>query len=130
MNRIKTAYLPVLTPPGPFVSVGLASRDGSVVVPNCGAQVDTAADRTVLPQRFVDQLGVSPVGEVQLKGFGGARSASHVYEVWLMLPTFSPVLLEVTANADEPWILLGRDMLNRYRVYLDGPSLHLVIEEP
>lgn len=130
MNSIKTAYLTVLSPPGPFVSVGVANRDGSVIVPNCGAQIDTAADWTVLPQRLVDQVGANPTREVELEGFGGIPAKGRVFEVWLTLPTFNPVLLEVTSNPNEPWILLGRDMLNRYRIYLDGPSLGLVIEEP
>jgi hypothetical protein len=130
MSAISTAYHAVLSPPGPFVSVGVASRDGSVIIRNCAAQVDTAADWTVVPQQLIEQLGVAPTREVELTGFGGVQSRSGVFEVWLTLPTFNPVLLEVTTNANEPWILLGRDMLNRYKIHLDGPSLRLVIEEP
>lgn len=129
MKSIKTAYMSVLSPSGPFVSVGLANRDGSVILPNCGAQIDTAADWTVLPQRLIDQLGESPTREVELTGFAGSPTRCHVFEVWLTLPTFNPILLEVTAHASEPWILLGRDVLNRYKVLFDGPSLRLVIEE-
>jgi predicted aspartyl protease len=130
MSSIKTAYLSAVAPPGPFASVGLASRDGSAVIANCAAQIDTAADRTVVPRRFIEQLGAAPIREVELVGFGGAPVTSAVFEVWLMLPTFQPVLLEVTTDANEPWILLGRDYLNRYKILLDGPSLQVVIEEP
>jgi hypothetical protein len=35
--------------------------------------------------------------------------------------------VEVLA-ADEPYVLLGRDILNRYRVVLDGPKQKLEIE--
>lgn len=130
MNSIKTTYLSAVSPPGPFVSVGVAKRDGSAVVPNCGAQVDTAADWTVLPQPLADRLGLTPTREVELTGFGGIPSRCPVFEVWVMFPTFQPVLIEVTAKANEPWILLGRDVLNRYQILLDGPALQVTITEP
>jgi len=130
MKNIKTSYLSVLSPPSPFVSVTVANRDGSVIVRDCAAQLDTAADWTVLPQKLIEQLGSVVTRDVVLTGFGGVSVKSSVFEVWLTLPTFTPVLLEVTAHPSEPWILLGRDMLNRYQVFLDGPSQALVIQEP
>jgi hypothetical protein len=34
-----------------------------------------------------------------------------------------PVAVEVLASRDEPYVLLGRDVLNARRVVLDGPPL-------
>jgi predicted aspartyl protease len=130
MKNIKTVYLPAVTPPALFVSVAVANRDGSIIIRDSAAHLDTAADWTVLPQRLIAQLGSVPTREVELTGFGGAVVKCSVFEVWLTLPTFKPVLLEITAHPNEPWILLGRDMLNRYQVLLDGPSQALQIQEP
>jgi hypothetical protein len=110
MKSIKTAYVSVLSPPAPFVNVGVANRDGSVIIPGCGAQFDTAADRTVFPQSLIDRLGSLPTREVEMIGFGGVAMRTSVFEVWVTLPTFNPVLLEVTSHATEPWIQLGRDL--------------------
>jgi len=38
------------------------------------------------------------------------------------------VTIEVLANRDEPYVLLGRDVLNRHRIVLDGPQLLLDID--
>ena len=35
---------------------------------------------------------------------------------------------EALANRDEPYILLGRDVLNSHRIVLDGPQLVLEID--
>ena len=34
---------------------------------------------------------------------------------------------KVVASSGEPWVLLGRDILNAHRLFLDGPQLTLEI---
>ena len=130
MTQIASSYQHFLTPPGPFAVVTVATLDGLVAIPNQPAQLDTAADWTVLPQLIVDQLGIQPVRTVDLVGFGGLPAQYPVFEVMLMLPTFTPIRVEVTAFANEPWILLGRNVLNQYKITLDGPLLRLTIVKP
>ena len=38
-----------------------------------------------------------------------------------------PLDLTVYGNKGEPYVLLGRDVLNRYRIVFDGPQLALEI---
>jgi hypothetical protein len=38
-----------------------------------------------------------------------------------------PVLIRAVLGRNEPFILLGRDVLNNYRITLDGPALALEI---
>jgi hypothetical protein len=45
-----------------------------------------------------------------------------------MIRSFPPMTVEVLAHPAEPFILLGRDVLNHYRILLDGPKLALEIE--
>jgi hypothetical protein len=33
-----------------------------------------------------------------------------------------PVVVKIVSSAEEPHILLGRDVLNRHRILLDGPQ--------
>jgi hypothetical protein len=129
MRTITTQYLGALRPPAPFAMVGVGVPGTLVALANQAAQVDCAADRTVLPQSLVDQLGLSATGLVQLTGFGGQPTLFPVYRVTIALPQFTPITLEVAAHPDEPWILLGRDVLNLYKVELDGPNLTLSISE-
>lgn len=130
MSAISTRYLSAIHPPGPFAVVTVQSPDGSLSVPDCAAQIDSAADRTVIPQSVIDRLGIMPVRQIPLLGFGGVPTTYSVYEVRVVLPTFMPVTVEAVGEANEPWVLLGRDVLNGYKITLDGPSLKLTIEGP
>lgn len=40
----------------------------------------------------------------------------------------TPHVVKVLASADEPYVLVGRDVLNHFRVTLDGPNLVLDVE--
>jgi hypothetical protein len=41
---------------------------------------------------------------------------------------FPPLLVRVIANDEEPYVPMGRDVLNRYRITLDGPAGIFTIE--
>ena len=45
------------------------------------------------------------------------------YAVFLGVHDRPLQLIKVVAAADEAWILLGRDVLNAFRLLLDGPQL-------
>ena len=130
MTVITAQYKNFVSPPGPFTLVTVGDPSGTQVIPDQVAQVDSAADRTVLPQSCVDRLGLAPIRHIQLAGFGGTPHSYPVFLVLLALPNFSAITLEVVAHPDEPWVLLGRDVMNRYKVLLDGPSLEVSILEP
>jgi hypothetical protein len=40
----------------------------------------------------------------------------------------TPITVEAFASREEPHVLLGRDVLNHFRVLLDGPNLVLEME--
>ena len=48
--------------------------------------------------------------------------------VQLQVHDLEPSALEVLASRDEPYVLLGRDVLDTRRVVLDGPRLVMEIE--
>ncbi len=43
---------------------------------------------------------------------------------------FQPLLVRAVLGAAESHILLGRDVLNAYRVLLEGPQLSLEVDQP
>jgi hypothetical protein len=91
------------------------------------AQIDTAADRTVIPGGLVARLGLVPLDELPVAGFGGQVLLVPTYLVELAIRTLLPQSIEVLAHAEEPFVLLGRDVLNRHRLLLDGPGQTLEI---
>ena len=119
---VRYAYNQQVVPPAPFVHVTVRSpQEGAdgIVVP---AQIDTAADLTVIPGQFVEILRLAPLGSVSAVGLVGHS---------MTLPTLLSRAPgqgswsghgHVIASDDEPYVLLGRDVLNRFTIMLDGPN--------
>jgi hypothetical protein len=120
-------YFQQIQPPAPFVHVVLRNPITGAELKDVPAQLDTAADRSLLPLKLAQGLALPQTGSLLIGGVSGTA---------VMLPLF-PVLLgvhdrplqayEVLASDKEDWILLGRDVINTQRLLLDGPQLALEI---
>jgi predicted aspartyl protease len=119
---MKAAYDTSLLPPAPFVPVRLASLADHAEPVALQAKIDTGADLTVIPAHLVGQLQLMPAGEIEVEGYDGRRATLQVYDVNLYIDQLSLPGLLVIAFAED-YVLLGRDVLNRLRVVLDGPEL-------
>jgi hypothetical protein len=124
---IRYAYNRQVDPPAPFVHVSLRRPDGNAALEDLPAQIDTAADRTVIPGALVGRLGLVPLDELAVAGFGGQVLLAATYVVDIALRGQPPRPIEVLAHEAEPHVLLGRDILNHHRLLLDGPGLVLEI---
>jgi hypothetical protein len=124
---IRNSYNPHWKPPAPFVLVTIAHPLTGAAVQDFPAQLDTAADRTVIPEDIVASLGLDFSGLIQILGVGGTVEEMTLYPVSLGIQQLPPLVVEVVAHAKEKWVLLGRDVLNQYRIVLDGPNLTLEI---
>jgi hypothetical protein len=125
---IRYAFLAQLDPPAPFVNVVLRNPASGDEMRDLPAQLDSAADRTILPESIVKSLNLPQIGVMKLGGFGGVSYTLPVYAVLLGLHDLPVQPLKVAAHPEELWILLGRDVLNSHRVLLDGPRLALEID--
>jgi hypothetical protein len=125
---IRYRYNQQVAPPPPFVHVSLRCRETGQEAADLPAQLDTAADRTVIPGKLVEELRLIPLDELPAGGFGGQVFLLRTYRLELRIRDLQPVLLEVLAHPDEPFILLGRDVLNAHRIVLDGRTLTLEID--
>jgi predicted aspartyl protease len=114
-----------VTPDAPFVHVSVrppSEGHAGVVVP---AQIDTAADLSVIPAQLVEELQLVPLDAVSALGFGGHLVTLLTFLVEIQIRELDPVTVKVLASPDEPHVLLGRDVLNRFTILLDGPKLIL-----
>ncbi len=126
MSRYR--YNHQVNPPAPFAyaSVSAPVERGNFL--ECPAQLDTAADLSVVPTRIVEELQLEQLGEFEALGFGGHLMTMPTFLVRIQLRGLPPHVVKVLASPDEPYVLLGRDLLNRFRVTLDGPNLVVEIE--
>ena len=123
------AYNTQIYPPAPFVLLTLRHPVTGVELSAVPAQIDSAADRTVLPLSIAEAMNLEPIGNVLIGGVGGTIAAMPTYAVLLGVHTLPERLIEVIAHSEESWVLLGRDVLNSLRIVLDGPQSVLEIDE-
>jgi len=114
-------YNQQVSPPAPFVHVTLHCPAGATALSDVPAQLDTAADVTVVPAGLVEQLRLVQFDAIPVLGFGGILRTVPTFLIHLTLRGQESVVIEVLSSAEEPHILLGRDVLNRRRLVLDGP---------
>ena len=122
---IRFRYNRDIVPPAPFVFLTITDPTTSATRTQVPAQVDTAADRTVIPESLVHDLDLLPTGTLDMGGLGGVVQSLRAYTVLLGIHDLPPSPVKVVASEGEPWVLLGRDMLNQHRILLDGPGLAL-----
>jgi hypothetical protein len=121
------AYNNQVRPPAPFVLMTLRHPRSGAEIVDVPALLDTAADRTLLPLPVAEQLSLDKIGDIEIGGVGGTIERMTVFDVLLGIHPLPLRPMEVVAHADEPWVLLGRDVLNGQRILLDGPGLTVEI---
>src|SRR5437764_12008594 len=119
-----TAYdITLFDPPAPLARVIIRHPLSGTSVSDVPMLLDTGADITLLPQAFVEQLGISVESNegYELKGFDGNVSVARVVEVDLIFlrRAFKGRFLLI----DQEWGLIGRDVLNHVSLLFDGLRL-------
>lgn len=127
---VRYNYTRSVEPPAPFVHVTLRCPVPDKIVSDVPALLDCAADRSVIPAAIVDQLELVQIDEVPIMGFGGHVVTAPSFLIEIALRQLPAVTVEAIADADEPYVILGRDVLNSFRVLLDGPNLVVEIQSP
>lgn len=84
------------------------------------ALVDTGSDITCLPSALIRAIGGEPASAYDIYGMnrvfiGSAKSYFLQFQIGL-----ATELVEVVAIGDEP--ILGRNLLNKFALELDGPA--------
>lgn len=120
-------YNQQLVPPAPLVPVGVSNPQRTGEGVESPALLDTAADRTVIPQELVESLHLLTVRYLSVAGLGGRETRLPDFVIRLAVRQAPPLTIELVACPGEPFVLLGRDVLNQFRIVLDGPQLSLEI---
>jgi predicted aspartyl protease len=108
-------------PPAPVAYVTLRNPVTGVSLPEVPMLIDTGADATLLPQEYVEQLGIDADENTlyEVQGFDGEIKFAKMVklELYFLERKFAGQFLLI----DQPMGILGRNILNSISILFDGP---------
>jgi len=115
--------------PAPACEITVLSRGNFEILP---ALFDSGASRTAIPHRVAVTLNLRMIrDDVMVGGAVGSPEARPLFIADLIFAelnfTNHPVL-SIIREADRDYVLIGRDILNRYKTTLDGPQRQFSLE--
>lgn len=118
---MKGPYDRSYVPPAPRLTIRLAVPDEAFSETVLSALVDTGADVTIVPTRFVEPLDLQADNRKILRSPWGERRPVNVYLLDVGIGDIRLPLMEIVADDRGNEVILGRNVLNRLRLVLDGP---------
>lgn len=106
-------------PPAPVLPVRFGGLDDDAPAAMLRMLVDTGADCTLIPARIAKSLRLPLIDKIEIMGVGGKTMAAPVHAARVRLGALRAIA-RVVALGDES--LLGRDLLNRLVLTIDGPG--------
>ena len=117
-NRIKYDYNEA--PSFPYVDVKISNALENNYTSNIG-KLDTGAYITVIPKDLIMSLNLKQSGTVRASGFGSPQQEYDSYVVNIKINGTMYKYVKVITRI-RPNILIGRDLINLWRMKLDGQN--------
>jgi len=128
----KRLYNDEVTPPIPELDIALSLPQATATLGPVPAVVDSGADATLVPVEMLRQLGAQAWDEALLRGPWG--EGRRIYTYLLDIHFAGQVLpgIEVVGDTMGEVIVLGRNLLNKLILLLDGPdtTLYILAQRP
>ena len=106
-----------------MAEIWLARLNGALEVGPVPALLDTGADASLVPLAYLDQLRLKPVRQQSLRSQWGERRSVGIFQVELRIgDSLHLPWMEVVGDELGDEVLLGRNVLNRLRIMLNGPG--------
>ena len=119
---MRYSYRRDFTPAFPSLTVTLRNQDLALSVENVEALVDTGADATLIPVAQLREIAAFEVIESSVTSHWGDVRAVRLYLIDLEVGTHLLPSVIVVGDEYGKDVILGRDVLNKLRLLLDGPN--------
>ena len=124
---VRRAYDRTIHPPGPVAEALAANPETGRHSGLLQAKIDVGSSITIVPSDLPLQLGVNPHGVLKMRGYDGRAARRPVYFLQLVIEGFDVGIISCAAMRRSN-VLLGRDVLNRFIMTLDGKKLTFSLE--
>lgn len=95
--------------------------EGSSQIGPFSALLDSGADATLVPTSLATQMGIAEGRRIAIRSHFGERRFARMYMISLRVEGILLPSIYVVGDAGDE-IILGRDVLNKLPLFLDGPS--------
>lgn len=102
----------------PLLDLGIGVSRQSIDI-EISALVDSGADATMIPLHYIQQLGAKIQEKRWMSGVAGGRHSVGLYVLYLQVGTFG-AYVPVIGDPINSEVIVGRDVLNRLVITLDG----------
>jgi predicted aspartyl protease len=116
-------------PSAPFCKVYIGAGGEPPLLGPIRALLDTGADISVIPMQYLQRLTIHPIRHSTARSIWGDRRTVDIYAISLRLDNLRLRAVQVLGDAQGDEIVLGRTILNRLHIVLDGPAAVLDIVE-
>jgi len=115
-------YAETWYPPMPVLEIRLGYPEENLSLGPYTAIVDTAADGTIIPIQLVERLEAPFVDDVRSYSQWGEWHRARMFTVDTGIDQLCLPAIEVVGDERGDEIILGRNVLNKLRLLLDGPN--------
>lgn len=119
---MKQAYDSAYTPSAPVLPIQLIAPEWELQTDFLLAIVDTGADGTLVPIEHLKHINAAIAGQTGLRSQWGELRVANLYLVDIKINNFVLPGVWVVGDKVGKEIVLGRNVLNRLQLLLDGPS--------
>lgn len=129
MNVYTYAYSVLYEPAAPVVEIGVRGPDPDSREVRIAALVDSGAAATMPPIQVPRAVGARYVETRNIRGVTGLRQPAETFVAVIRIGPHVVPTAEAVALGRNEAAILGRDVLNRLNVTLDGPAQAVEIAE-
>lgn len=115
------AYSSDHVPSFPVLELGLGAPEAEATLGPVEALIDTGADATLIPVAYLEQIGAEEVDRASMHSQWRERRIASIYSVAMEVDGHQFSAMWVVGDEWGDEIVLGRSVLNRLRLLLDGP---------
>lgn len=119
---MKYSYDAAYDPPFPAAPVVLRNSDEGLRSETLQALLDTGADGSLVPIAYLAEILAPPMTDTHIRSHWGERRAAQLFAIDLELGSLRLPGVFVIGDEQGSEIVLGRNVLNKLRVLLDGPA--------
>lgn len=109
-------------PPFPAMPISLVNKEESLTISVENALLDTGADGTLVPIAHLQEILAPALTDARIRSHWGEWRIVQLFAVNIEFGDLSLPNVFVIGDEQGEDVILGRNVLNKMRLLLDGPS--------